>query len=138
MSGLLEEGKYGEVRADAYDVVLNGHEIGGGSIRIHERELQAKMFEILGISAEEQEANFSHILTAFTFGAPPHGGVALGFDRLVMLMCGEESIREVIAFPKNNRGFDLMSDSPAEVEPNQLRDLYLKSTFKKEKKPEES
>ena len=130
---LLEAGKLAEVRADAYDVVLNGHEIGGGSIRIHERDLQAKMFEILGISAEEQEANFSHILTAFTFGAPPHGGVALGFDRLVMLMCGEESIREVIAFPKNNRGADLMSDSPAEVEPNQLRDLYLKSTFKKDK-----
>ncbi|MFT4551364.1 MAG: aspartyl-tRNA synthetase [Verrucomicrobiales bacterium] len=134
--GLLEAGKYAEVRADAYDVVLNGHEIGGGSIRIHERDLQSQMFEILGISAAEQEANFSHILTAFTFGAPPHGGVALGFDRLVMLMCGESSIREVIAFPKNNRGADLMSDSPAEVEPNQLRDLYLKSTFKKEKKPE--
>ncbi|MGI9242670.1 MAG: aspartate--tRNA ligase, partial [Verrucomicrobiales bacterium] len=132
----LEAGKLAEVRADAYDVVLNGHEIGGGSIRIHERELQAKMFAILGISEAEQEANFSHILTAFTFGAPPHGGVALGFDRLVMLMCGEESIREVIAFPKNNRGADLMSDSPAEVEPNQLRDLYLKSTFKKEKKTE--
>ena len=131
----LEAGKLAEVRADAYDVVLNGYEIGGGSIRIHERDLQAKMFAILGISPEEQEANFSHLLTAFTFGAPPHGGVALGLDRLVMLMCGEESIREVIAFPKNNRGADLMSDSPAEVEPNQLRDLYLKSTFK-EKKPE--
>ena len=131
----LEAGKYAEVRADAYDVVLNGHEIGGGSIRIHERELQAKLFEVLGISAEEQEANFSHILTAFTFGAPPHGGMALGFDRLVMLMCGEESIREVIAFPKNNRGADLMTDSPAEVDFKLLRELYLKSTFK-EKKPE--
>src|SRR5438128_12519775 len=101
---LLEQKKIGEMRADAYDIVLNGVEIGGGSIRIHEPELQAKMFEALGVSAEEQQAKFGHLLRAFRLGAPPHGGIALGLDRLVMLICGEESIRDVMAFPKNNRG----------------------------------
>jgi aspartyl-tRNA synthetase len=123
---LLDEKKYGEVRAEAYDVVLNGVEIGGGSIRIHEPELQARMFEILGIGWEAQQAEFGHLLKAFRLGAPPHGGIALGLDRLVMLVCGEESIREVMAFPKNNRGMDLMSQSPAEVDPRQLRDLGIK------------
>ena len=132
---LDDESTYGKVRADAYDVVLNGVEIGGGSIRIHEGDLQARLFSILGISEEEQEANFSHILTAFRFGAPPHGGIALGLDRLVMLIAGETSIREVIAFPKNNKGVDLMSDSPADVDFKQLRDLYVKSTFQEKKKP---
>ncbi|HEY2125043.1 MAG TPA: aspartate--tRNA ligase [Chthoniobacterales bacterium] len=122
---LLDEKKYGEVRAEAYDVVLNGVEIGGGSIRIHEPELQARMFEILGIGWEAQQAEFGHLLKAFRLGAPPHGGIALGLDRLVMLVCGEESIREVMAFPKNNRGMDLMSQSPAEVDPRQLRDLGI-------------
>jgi aspartyl-tRNA synthetase len=131
----LDAGDYVNVRAEAYDVVLNGNEIGGGSIRIHEQELQQKMFGALGISEEEQEAMFDHILTAFSYGAPPHGGVALGFDRLVMLICGEESIREVIAFPKNNKGNDLMSDSPANVDFKQLRELYIKPVVK-EKKPE--
>ncbi|RFC46550.1 MAG: aspartyl-tRNA synthetase [Verrucomicrobia bacterium] len=131
---LEDESNYGKVRADAYDVVLNGVEIGGGSIRIHEQGLQAKLFTILGISEEEQQANFSHILTAFRFGAPPHGGIALGLDRLVMLIAGESSIREVIAFPKNNKGTDLMSDSPAEVDFKQLRELYVKSTFQEKKK----
>jgi len=131
---LDDEATYGKVRADAYDVVLNGVEIGGGSIRIHEQGLQARLFSILGISEEEQEANFSHILTAFRFGAPPHGGIALGLDRLVMLIAGETSIREVIAFPKNNKGVDLMSDSPADVDFKQLRDLYVKSTFQEKKK----
>ncbi len=123
---LLEEKKYGEVRAEAYDVVLNGVEIGGGSIRIHERELQARMFEVLGISPETQQVEFGHLLRAFRLGAPPHGGIAMGLDRLVMLVCGEESIREVMAFPKNNRGLDLMTQSPADVDPRQLRDLKLK------------
>ena len=123
---LLEEERYGEIRAEAYDVVLNGVEIGGGSIRIHEPELQAKMFALLGVSEEDQQLMFGHLLRAFRLGAPPHGGVALGLDRLVMLICGEHSIREVMAFPKNNRGQDLMSQSPADVDQRQLRDLRIK------------
>jgi len=123
---LLEEERYGESRAEAYDVVLNGVEIGGGSIRIHEPELQAKMFALLGVSEEDQQLMFGHLLRAFRLGAPPHGGIALGLDRLVMLICGEHSIREVMAFPKNNRGQDLMSQSPADVDQRQLRDLRIK------------
>ena len=123
---MLDARKFGEVRAEAYDVVLNGVEIGGGSIRIHEPELQAKMFSVLGVSEEDQQLLFGHLLRAFRLGAPPHGGIAMGLDRLVMLICGEESIREVIAFPKNNRGQDLMSQSPADVDPRQLRDLGIK------------
>lgn len=130
---LEDEANYGKVRAEAYDVVLNGVELGGGSLRIHESDLQAKMFGVLGISEEEQQANFNHILTAFQFGAPPHGGIALGLDRLVMMIAGEDSIREVIAFPKNNKGADLMSGSPAEVDFKQLRELYLKSTYQAKK-----
>ncbi len=123
---LLEQKRYGEMRAEAYDVVLNGVEIGGGSIRIHEPELQAKMFAVLGVSEADQQIMFGHLLRAFRLGAPPHGGIALGLDRLVMLICGEESIREVMAFPKNNRGQDLMSQSPADVDLRQLRDLRIK------------
>ncbi len=122
---LLDGAHFGEARAEAYDVVLNGVELGGGSIRIHERELQQKMFGLLGVGEEAQQELFGHILRAFTYGAPPHGGVALGFDRMVMLICGEDSIREVMAFPKNNRGQDLMSGSPATVEPRQLKELDL-------------
>ncbi len=122
---LLEQEKFGEMRADAYDIVLNGVEIGGGSIRIHEPDLQAKMFEALGVSAEEQQAKFGHLLRAFRLGAPPHGGIALGLDRLVMLICGEQSIRDVMAFPKNTRGQELMTQSPAEVDPKQLRELGI-------------
>ncbi len=123
---LLEEKRYGEVRAEAYDVVLNGVEIGGGSIRIHEPELQAKLFSAYGVDEQQQQAMFGHMLRAFRLGAPPHGGIALGLDRLVMLICGELSIREVMAFPKNNRGMDLMSQSPAPAERRQLRDLRLR------------
>lgn len=127
---LLEAGKLAEVRAIAYDVVLNGTELGGGSLRIHESDLQAKMFSILGVSAEEQTVMFGHILEAFQFGAPPHGGLALGLDRIIMLAAGEDSIREVIAFPKNNRGLELMTSSPSAVDAKQLRELYIASTFK--------
>ena len=123
---LLEAKKFDEIRAEAYDVVLNGVEIGGGSIRIHEPALQEKMFAALGVGPEEQQSMFGHLLRAFKLGAPPHGGIAMGVDRLVMLICGEESIRDVMAFPKNNRGIDLMSHSPSEVDARQLRDLGIK------------
>jgi aspartyl-tRNA synthetase len=123
---LFEAKKFPEVRAEAYDVVLNGVEIGGGSMRIYEPPLQEKMFEALGITSEAQQAQFGHLLRALRLGAPPHGGIAFGFDRLVMLICGEQSIRDVMAFPKNNRSMDLMSQSPSEVDPKQLRDLGIK------------
>src|SRR5436309_601157 len=130
---LLKAKKFPEIRAEAYDIVLNGVEIGGGSIRIHEPELLEKMFDALGISPEDRQSQFGHLLRALHLGAPPHGGIALGPDRLVMLICGEETIRDVMAFPKNNRGIDLMTQSPAEVDPRQLRDLSLK--LGKDKKP---
>ncbi|MEX1119743.1 MAG: aspartate--tRNA ligase [Terrimicrobiaceae bacterium] len=128
---LLESGDYANVRAEAYDVVLNGVEIGGGSIRIHERELQEKLFGVLGISEEKQQELFPHLLKAFRFGAPPHGGVALGVDRLVMLTSNTSNIRDVVAFPKNSRGEDLMMASPTPAEPKQLRELGLQVATKK-------
>lgn len=128
---LLEKGDYANVRAVAYDVVLNGYELGGGSIRIHEKDLQAKMFDVLGVTPEEQQIKFAHILDAFRFGAPPHGGLALGLDRIAMLVAGEDSIREVIAFPKNNKGADLMAQSPCEIGMKELREVYIQSTYKK-------
>ena len=129
--GMLMSGDYHGVRAVAYDVVLNGVELGGGSIRIHERDLQTKIFAVLGIPEEEQQLKFGHLLRAFSYGAPPHGGIALGLDRMVMLIVGAESIRDVIAFPKNNRGIDLMTHSPIEVDPKQLREVYIASTAKR-------
>ena len=133
--GLLEKGDYANVRAVAYDVVLNGYELGGGSIRIHEKDLQAKMFGVLGVTPEEQQIKFAHILDAFRFGAPPHGGLALGLDRIAMLVAGEDSIREVIAFPKNNKGADLMAQSPCEIGMKELREVYVQSTYKKKEDP---
>jgi len=130
---LFNEKKFPDVRGEAYDVVLNGVEIGGGSMRIYEPELQDKMFEALGISPENRQVQFGHLLRALHLGAPPHGGIAFGLDRLVMLIAGEQSIRDVIAFPKTNRGMDLMSNSPAEVDARQLQDLSLK--LAKDKKP---
>jgi aspartyl-tRNA synthetase len=127
---LKDPSKLGAIRAEAYDIVLNGVEIGGGSIRIHEGDLQAEVFSALGINEEEQEELFGHLLRAFRHGAPPHGGLALGLDRLVALIAGEESIREVIAFPKNNRGAELLTGSPAVAEMKQLRELYISSTVK--------
>ncbi len=132
----LDAGDYANVRAEAYDVVLNGYELGGGSIRIHESDLQAKMFSVLGVSPEEQQIKFRHILEAFKFGAPPHGGLALGLDRIAMLIAGEDSIREVIAFPKNNKACDLMTDSPTNVDFKQLREIYIQSTYKPKAKDE--
>ncbi|MFL6595817.1 MAG: aspartate--tRNA ligase [Chthoniobacterales bacterium] len=128
---LMEQGKFAEMRAEAYDVVLNGVEVGGGSIRIHEPGLQAKLFSVLGVNAQQQQEMFGHMLRAFRTGTPPHGGIAFGLDRLVMLVCGETSIREVMAFPKTNRAQDLMSQSPSPAEPRQLRDLGIGLAEKK-------
>lgn len=113
------------LRADAYDLVINGAEIGGGSIRIHDRELQSKNFDLLGFSKEEAENQFGFLMGAFEYGAPPHGGIAFGFDRLCAVMNGQSSIRDFIAFPKNNQGRDMMIDAPSEVHKEQLEELYL-------------
>ena len=122
---LLESGQYAAVRAEAYDVVLNGVEIGGGSLRIYEADLQQKLFSVLGITPEQQLRLFGHLLKAFSYGAPPHGGIALGVDRLMMLIAGTANIRDVIAFPKNSRGQDLMMEAPSPVPDKQLRELNL-------------
>ena len=114
-----------KVRANAYDLVINGIEIGGGSIRIHNKELQSKMFESLGFTKEEAQNQFGFLMNAFKYGAPPHGGVAFGFDRWVSLFAGEDSIRDVIAFPKNNSGRDLMSETPSEISSAQLDELNI-------------
>jgi aspartyl-tRNA synthetase len=115
----------GAVRANAYDMVINGVEAGGGSIRIHDRAMQARMFEVLGFSKEDAEAQFGFLMGAFEYGAPPHGGVAFGFDRLCAIMAGEQSIRDFIAFPKNNSGRDVMIDSPSRISNEQLAELGI-------------
>ncbi len=116
----------GKVRANAYDMVLNGNEIGGGSIRIFDRETQARMFDLLGFTKEEAEKQFGFLMNAFEYGAPPHGGLAFGLDRLVAILGGQESIRDFIAFPKNNSGRDVMIDAPATIDDEQLKELSLK------------
>ncbi len=121
----LLETNPGAVRANAYDLVLNGNEIGGGSIRIHDKATQAKMFDYLGFTPEEAKEQFGFLMNAFEFGAPPHGGVAFGFDRLVAILDGKETIRDYIAFPKNNNGRDVMIDAPAKLDEAQLRELHL-------------
>ena len=120
------------VKANAYDLVLNGNEIGGGSIRIHDQKLQAQMFDLLGFTKEEAQAQFGFLMDAFQYGAPPHGGIAFGLDRLVALLGGEETIRDFIAFPKNNSGRDVMIDAPASIDALQLEELALKTLPKKE------
>ena len=121
-----------KVCANAYDFVLNGTELGGGSIRIHDAEVQQRMFEVLGISREDAEYKFGFIINAFKFGAPPHGGLAFGFDRVCALFGGQETIRDYIAFPKNNQGRDVMIDSPSYIDQEQMDELFLASTAKKE------
>ena len=117
---------YAGIKANAYDMVLNGNEIGGGSIRIYQRELQEKMFSALGMDAEEQQHKFGFLLNAFEYGAPPHGGIAFGFDRLCAILGGSESIRDFIAFPKNNSGRDTMLDAPSTIDEKQLKELKIK------------
>lgn len=118
------------VKANAYDLVLNGNEIGGGSIRIHDKDTQAQMFEFLGFTDEEAKAQFGFLMDAFQYGAPPHGGIAFGLDRLVAILGGQETIRDFIAFPKNNAGRDVMIDAPAPIDDKQLQELHLKVEIK--------
>jgi aspartyl-tRNA synthetase len=116
----------GKVRANAYDLAMNGVELGGGSIRIHNKELQAKMFELLGFTPEQAQSQFGFLMNAFEYGAPPHGGLAFGLDRLVATMGGSESIRDYIAFPKNNSGRDTMIDAPSTIDDSQMTELGIK------------
>ena len=115
----------GKIRAKAYDLVINGVEIGGGSVRIHNKALQEKMFNTLGFTPEQAENQFGFLMNAFRYGAPPHGGIALGFDRLTAMFAGLDSIRDMIAFPKNNAGRDVMIDSPSEISEEQLAELMI-------------
>jgi aspartyl-tRNA synthetase len=122
----LMETDPGAVLAKAYDIALNGWEIGGGSVRIHRAEVQARQFRTLGISEEDARAKFGFLLEALAHGAPPHGGIAFGFDRMVAMIAGVDQIRDVIAFPKTQRGQDLMVEAPSAVTEKQLRDLHIK------------
>jgi aspartyl-tRNA synthetase len=119
----------GAVRAKAYDIVLNGFEVGGGSIRIHQADVQAQIFDLMGYEPDEISARFGHLLRAFEYGAPPHGGIAPGIDRIAMILAGEASLREVMAFPKNQTARDLMFDAPGEVEPEQLAELHIRTVL---------
>lgn len=123
------EHPYANIKANAYDMILNGNELGGGSIRIYQKELQQKMFEALGMDKDEQEHKFGFLLGAFEYGAPPHGGIAFGFDRVVAIIGGSESIRDFIAFPKNNSGRDVMIDAPSAIDAKQFDELKIKSTL---------
>jgi aspartyl-tRNA synthetase len=124
------EHPYANIKANAYDMVLNGNEVGGGSIRIYQRELQEKMFAALGMDAEEQQHKFGFLLGAFEYGAPPHGGLAFGFDRLCAIIGGSEGIRDFIAFPKNNSGRDVMLDAPSTIDDKQFEELQIKLDLK--------
>jgi aspartyl-tRNA synthetase len=124
----------GRVRAKAYDLILNGYEAGGGSIRIHNRDIQQKLFDLLGISRETAQEQFGHLLEAFEYGAPPHGGIAPGIDRIVMLLANEATIREVMAFPKTQQAADLMTSAPSPVDARQLRDLHIRLAPEAERK----
>jgi aspartyl-tRNA synthetase len=124
------EHPYSKIKANAYDMVLNGNEIGGGSIRIFQRDLQEKMFAALGMSKEEAQHKFGFLLGAFEYGAPPHGGIAFGFDRLCAILGGSESIRDFVAFPKNNSGRDVMIDAPSTIDEKQLDELQIRLDLK--------
>lgn len=128
----------GKVRSNSYDLVLNGVELGGGSLRIYQREIQEKMFKMLGFTMEEAHKQFGFLMDAFEYGTPPHGGIAFGLDRMVMLITGSTSIRDVIAFPKTASATCVMSDAPTEVAPRQLRELYIKTTVEKKEKEKEN
>ena len=129
----LDSGDLGHVNSIAYDIVYNGTELGGGSVRIHSSEVQKKIFKALGLSDEEAQEKFGFMVNAFQYGTPPHAGLAIGLDRLVALLCRTDSIRDVIAFPKNAGAKCLMTDAPAEASLQQLRELHLKSTVKSQK-----
>ncbi|MDQ1666448.1 MAG: aspartyl-tRNA synthetase, partial [Actinomycetota bacterium] len=118
----------GNALADAYDIVCNGNEIGGGSIRIHRRDVQQRVFEVMGLSADEAQEKFGFLLDAFAFGAPPHGGIAFGWDRIVALLSGSDSIRDVIAFPKSGGGYDPLTAAPAPITPEQRKEAGIDAT----------
>ena len=121
----------GAVMSDAYDLVCNGSEIGGGSIRIHDKDLQTRLFNIIGYTEDQIADRFGQLLTAFTYGAPPHGGMGLGLDRLVAILLGETAIREVIAFPKTQSAFDPLFEAPSPIEDQQLEDLHIRIVMPK-------